>query len=222
MGEIRQLAASDGHHLDAYVADPRGAPRGGLVIVQEIFGINSHIKDVCDGFAADGYLCVAPALFDRVKNGIEFGYGPEDYESAMTTRRKLDWDGALRDVAAAHDCAQAAGKVGIVGYCYGGSVAWLSATRQNPSGAVSYYGGAVAEFSSEKPRCPTICHVGALDKAIPAEKIAVIRANRPEVAVYVYENAGHGFNCDQRDSWNEAAARLARSRTLDHLRTCLG
>lgn len=222
MGEIMELSAGDGHRFDVYQATPSGTPRGGLVVIQEIFGMNSHMRQVCDQYAADGYACIGPALFDRVGKGIELGYGSADQSLGMATRQKLDWDATLRDVAAAHDAVRAFGKVGILGYCFGGSVAWLGATRQDFVCAISYYGGNVAGFANEVPRCPTICHIGSEDKSITAEKIDIIRTSRPEVQVYVYDGAGHGFNCDQRGSWNAAAAHLARQRSLDFLHKNLG
>lgn len=222
MGEVTQLVAADGHRLDAYRVDPSGPPRGGLVIIQEIFGVNSHMRQVCDQYAADGYACIAPALFDRVDKGVELGYDSADQQKGMATRHKLEWDAVLNDVEAAHAAVRAFGKVGILGYCYGGSVAWLGATRQDFACAISYYGGNVAGFADEVPRCPTICHIGSEDKSITADKIDIIRKKRPEVPVYVYEGAGHGFNCDQRGSWNAEAAGLARQRSLDFLRKHVG
>jgi carboxymethylenebutenolidase len=222
MGKTVSVTASDGHKLDLYRAEPAGKPKGGLVVIQEIFGVNSHMREVCDGYAKDGYLCVAPALFDRVGKNIELGYAGADMEKAKTTRAALKWDEALKDVVAAQESIKNAGKVGILGYCYGGSVAWLGATRLDFACAVSYYGGNVAEFANEKPKCPVICHIGSEDASINAEKVAIIKKARPEVTVYVYEGAGHGFNCNQRGSWNEAAAKLARQRTLDFLAKHIG
>jgi carboxymethylenebutenolidase len=222
MGEMTQLIAADNHRLDAYRAGPSGAPRGGLVIIQEIFGMNSHMRQVCDQYAADGYACIGPALFDRASKGIELGYDSEDQQKGMATRQKLEWDAVLKDVEAAHAIVRPFGKVGILGYCFGGSVAWLGATRQDFACAISYYGGNVAQFADEVPRCPTICHIGSEDKPITADKIDIIRQKRPEVPVYVYEGAGHGFNCDQRGSWNAEAAGLARRRSLDFLRKHVG
>lgn len=217
MGEFVQLTASDGHVLDAYRAEPAGTPKGALVVIQEIFGVNSHIREVCDGYAKDGYVCIAPALFDRAGKNIELGYGPEDQETGKATRGKLGWDDVLKDVAAARAAVQDVGGVGILGYCFGGSVAWLGATRMDFRCAVAYYGGNIADFADEKPNCPAICHFGADDKNIPLEKVEKIKQARPEVTVYVYDGAGHGFNCNQRGSYNEAASSLARQRTLEFL-----
>ncbi len=222
MGKTVSLTSKDGHKLDAYRADPTGKPKGALVVIQEIFGVNRHMRSVCDGYAKDGYLCIAPALFDRVAKGIELGYGPDDMPKARDTRGALKWDDVLADVAAAQDAVKGNGKTGILGYCYGGSVAWLGATRMNFACAVSYYGGNVAEFANEKPKCPVICHIGSEDGSINAEKVAIIKKAQPDVPVYIYQGAGHGFNCDERGSWNEAAAKLARGRALEFLAKHIG
>jgi carboxymethylenebutenolidase len=223
MGKMVQLTASDGHKFGAYRADPSGKPRGAIVVIQEIFGANHHIKAVADGYAKDGYVAIAPALFDRVSPNMELGYGPEDQEKGRNTRQQLKWDQVLADVQASHDAVADAGKVGVVGYCFGGSVAWLAATRLNGfSASVSYYGGNVADFANEKPKCPVICHIGAEDKSINAEKVAIIKQAQPNMPVYVYEKSGHGFNCDERGSYNEAAAKTARERSLEFLRKHIG
>jgi carboxymethylenebutenolidase len=222
MGKTVSLTAKDGHKLDAYVAEPAGKPKGGLVIIQEIFGVNSHMKKVTDGYAKDGYLCIAPALFDRVGKGIELGYAGADMDKAKETRAKLTWEDVLADTAAAQDHIKGAGTIGIIGYCYGGSVAWLGATRMNFACAVSYYGGNVADFANEKPKCPVICHIGSEDGGINADKVAIIKKAQPDVPVYIYQGAGHGFNCDERGSWNAEAAKLARERTIDFLKKHIG
>ena len=222
MGKMIQLTASDGHKFGAYRADPAGKAKGAIVLIQEIFGANKHIQNVADGYAKDGYVVVAPALFDRVSPDMQLGYGPEDQEKGKTTRAALKWDAVLADVQASHDAVKGEGKVAIIGYCFGGSVAWLGATRQNFDAAVCYYGGNIADFVDEKPKCPTICHNGTEDKGIPMDKIEKIKAARPEVTVYTYEGAGHGFNCDERGSYHEASAKLARQRTLDFLAKNIG
>jgi carboxymethylenebutenolidase len=213
-----KLTSKDGFELGAYRADPAGKPKGGVVIIQEIFGANKHIKEVCDGYAKDGYVAIAPALFDRVERNLELGYGPEDQEKGKATRAKLNWDNSLADSqAAAEAIRKDAGKVAIIGYCFGGSVAWIGATRGNFDAAVSYYGGNAADFANEKPKCPTICHIGKEDKGIGPDKVEKIKKGQPQVPVYLYDGAGHGFNCDHRGSYNEAAAKTARQRTLDFL-----
>ena len=222
MGKTIRLTASDGHQLDAYQADPEGPPRGAIVIIQEIFGVNGHIRSVCDGYAADGYVAIAPALFDRVERGIELGYDEPDRGRGRDTRGKLSWDGALADVQAAADAVRTAGKVAVVGYCYGGSVAWLAATRLDFAAVVSYYGGNVAEFADEQAKCPVIMHIGDQDKAIDAGKIETIKNAQPDIPLYIYEGAGHGFNCEQRGSYDEEATKVARGRTLEFLAEHIG
>ncbi|HEV8641050.1 MAG TPA: dienelactone hydrolase family protein [Methylomirabilota bacterium] len=223
MGQTVALTAEDGHKLSAYRATPTGKPRGGLVIVQEIFGVNSHIKKVCDGFAADGYVALAPALFDRVEPNVSMGYQQADIERGRAIRGKIGWDAMVADLRAGVRALQADKlKIGVVGYCMGGSVAWLAATRvDGPAAAVGYYGGAVADFASERPRCPVLLHFGETDQSIPHEHWDRIRTAQPTVPMHIYP-AGHGFNCDERASYHEPSARLARERTVDFLRKHLG
>jgi carboxymethylenebutenolidase len=222
MGTNIELTASDGHRLAAYRADPAGKPRGGLVVIQEIFGVNSHMRSVADGYAADGYLAIAPALFDRAERGFEVGYSPPDIERGRAVRAKIALDDALKDVAAAIKAAASAGKVGIVGYCWGGTVAWAAATRLDGLAASSpHYGGGIAEIATERPRCPVMFHFGETDQQIPMTDVEKIRKAQPGQTVHVYA-AGHGFNCDQRGSYHAASAKLARERTLAFLRQHVG
>ena len=222
MGKMFELTAADGVVISAYRADPPGRPRGGLVVAQEIFGINSHICSVCDGFAADGYLAIAPALFDRYQRGFEVGYTPDDIAKGRDLKGKANIDAALRDVSAARDVAAAAGKVGIVGYCWGGYVAWMAASRvAGFACAVPYYGGGMLEAAAEHPKCPVIAHFGELDSGIPVEGVRKFATAHPEIQVHLYA-ADHGFNCDQRGSYNAPAAKLARERTLAFLRQHIG
>jgi len=216
MGDTITLTAEDGHKLAAYRAAPTGAPRGGLVVVQEIFGVNSHIKSVCDGFAADGYVALAPAIFDRVERDFAIGYKPEDIERGRGVRGKLSVEDAVKDVRAAVKALAAERlKVGVVGYCFGGTVAWLAATRiAGIACAVGYYGGGIADTAAETPRCPVLLHWGETDQSIPPEHHARVRAAHPDLPMHIYP-AGHGFNCDQRGSYHEPSAKLARQRTLD-------
>jgi carboxymethylenebutenolidase len=216
MSKAVNLRASDGHELDAYVAQPEGKPRGGLVVVQEIFGVNEHIRSVADRFAREGFYAVAPALFDRVERNVELGYDGEGMKKGIALLQKLSIDNAVKDVDAA---LQYAGKetgkpAGVVGYCYGGTLAWLSATRLAPAAVVGYYGGHIASFAQEKPRVPVMLHFGKHDDHIPATDVAKVQAAHPEVEIYWYE-AGHGFNCDMRGSYNEKAAKEAMARTLE-------
>lgn len=219
MGETVTLRAPDGFELSAYVARPEGEPLAGLVVVQEIFGVNAHIRSVAEGYAKDGFLAVAPAIFDRIQPGIELEYEGEDLQTAMSLVPRLDFDKALSDVAAALDYAaqESAKKAGVVGYCFGGTMAWLAATRLNPSAAVGYYGGRIANYAAEVPKSPVMLHFGKLDTHIPAEGVEKVHAAHPEVEIYWYD-AGHGFNCDMRGSYNEAAAKEARSRSLEFLK----
>ncbi|MBI3031337.1 MAG: dienelactone hydrolase family protein [Candidatus Rokubacteria bacterium] len=223
MGETITLTAEDQHRLTAYRVAPSGAPRGGLVIVQEIFGVNSHIKKVCEGFAADGYVALAPALFDRVEADVALGYGPEDIERGRTIRQKIEFPDMVKDVRAAVRALAAGGaRVGVVGYCLGGTLAWLAATRiDGVACAVGYYGGGIADHAGERPRCPVLLHFGETDQSIPPEHHARIRAAHPDLPMHLYP-AGHGFNCDLRASYHAPSAALARQRTLDFLRIHLG
>jgi len=207
------LVAADGHRLQAYEAVPVGAARGGVVVVQEIFGVNDHIRRVADGYAADGYRVIAPALFDRVRPGIELGYTDADIAEGRKIRGQLTFEQALADVEAARK-ALGDGNIGIGGYCWGGTVTWLAAARlPGFAAAASYYGGGIGQFAVEHPRCPTQCHFGEKDHAIPLTEVAAVRDANPAVEVYTYP-AGHGFNCDARASFDAAAAKLARERTL--------
>ena len=222
MGTMIELSAGDGFRLAAYRADPEGSPRGGLVVVQEIFGVNSHIRDVCDGYAADGYRAIAPALFDRIEKGVELGYTAADIARGREYKAKATADVALLDVDAARGAVAAAGKVGIVGYCWGGFITWLAACRlKGFAGAASYYGGGILDAAGEQPRCPVVAHFGERDHVIPVAGVRAFAEAHADVAVYIYA-ADHGFNCDQRGSYDPAAATLARQRTLDFFRQHVG
>jgi carboxymethylenebutenolidase len=217
MGQAITLTAKDGHKLAGYRADPAGKPRGAIVLIQEIFGVNGHIRRVADGFAKEGYAVVAPALFDRVEKNIELGYGPKDVEAGRDIRTKVPLDGSLADLEAAIAYAKQFGKVGVVGYCWGGSLAFLSATRlDGVAAAVGYYGGMVAQHANEKPRAPTMLHFGDEDQSIPMSDVEKVQKARPDVTTYVY-HAGHGFNCDERGSWSADNAKVALDRTLKFL-----
>jgi carboxymethylenebutenolidase len=214
MGTTQQLTAEDGHRFSAYLASPAGPPRGAVVVVQEIFGVNSHIRAVADGYAQDGYLAVAPALFDRIERGVEIGYTPEDVARGRQLKGAADIDAALRDVAAAIGVVARAGKVGIVGYCWGGFVSWMASARVDGLAcAVVYYGGGVIEHADLEPRCPVLGHFGERDPMIPVAGVRELAARHPGQAIHVYP-ADHGFNCDQRGSYDASAAREARQRTL--------
>lgn len=220
MGEHVMLRASDGHELDAYVARPKAPPVAGLVVIQEAFGVNSHIRSVTDGWAADGFLAVAPALFDRQRRGMELGYTTEDLQKGIAIARSGNVDDRLKDIAAAIDYAkqQTGKRAGVIGYCFGGSMAWLTAARLYPDAAVGYYGGFITKFADEKPQAPLMLHFGLKDDHIPKQEIdSKVAARYPEVPIYWYE-AGHGFNTSDRGSYNPEAARLARQRSLEFLK----
>ena len=222
MGHMTELAAADGFTPSAYRADPGGTPRGGLVVVQEIFGVNSHIRGVCDGFAADGYVAIAPALFDRYEKGVDIGYTPADIARGRELKAVAQIDAALRDVAAARDALTAIGKVGVIGYCWGGYVAWMAASRLTGFAcAVPYYGGGMLDAVGERPKCPVMAHFGERDSMIPATGVREFAAAHPDAQVFLYQ-ADHGFNCDQRASYDAEAAKLARQRTLQFLGKHLG
>jgi carboxymethylenebutenolidase len=222
LGRTVQGTAADGHSLGIYRVDPAGAPRGALVIVQEIFGVNSHIRAVCDDYATQGYVALAPALFDRVERGVELGYQPDDIAAGRAIREKVSLDRALADVEAAAGQVAEAGRVGVVGYCWGGTVAWAAATRSHTfAAAVSYYGGGVPDLADERPNCPVLLHFSEQDHAIPLDGVEKLKKVHPELPVYIYP-AGHGFNCEQRASYHAESARLARERTLAFLREHVG
>ena len=216
MSQQIELVAADGHRLGAYVAAPQGAARGAVVVIQEIFGVNSHIRSVADGYAGEGYLAVAPALFDRLERGLEIGYGDADIQRGIALKGKSPNDKALLDIAAAIAHAQQAGggKVGSVGYCWGGLLSWLSAcSLDGLAAAVCYYGGGMPDQKQLQPRCPVLAHFGRQDHAIPLAGVEAFRAAQPGVELHLYD-AGHGFNCDQRGSYDAASAKLARERSL--------
>jgi carboxymethylenebutenolidase len=211
------LRAEDGHALSAYAAGPRDAKRG-LVVAQEIFGVNRHMRRVCDGFAAEGYAVVCPALFDRTgERGVELGYAPADVTRGRELRGRIDPALTVLDIrAAAAALPASATRRGIVGYCWGGTVAWHGATRTGDFGAaVGWYGGGIAAAKDEMPRCPVQLHFGETDASIPMADVDAIRAARPEVEIFVYPGAGHGFGCDERDSHSPGDAAMARRRTLE-------
>ncbi len=223
MSEWVRVKAADGHELSAYLAKPEGAARGALVLVQEIFGVNGHIRGVADGFAKEGYLVVAPALFDRFERGVELKYEGADMQRAFGFYQQLKPETTLLDVSAAFQYVQGGHKTGVVGYCYGGFTSWISATRGPATGmhavcAVGYYPGGIGSVAAERPACPVLLHFGGRDTHIGAEQVdAVRRQSYPDVTVFLYPEAEHGFNCDERSSFNAAAAQLARERTLEFL-----
>ncbi len=217
------LTASDGFELGAYRADPGATPRGAVVVVQEIFGVNSHIRSICDRLAEIGYVAIAPAIFDRITSDFQSGYSPEEITHARSFIADPDWDGYVRDTDAARAAVADTGKVGIVGFCLGGTIAFLAATRLERIAAASgFYGGGIHRFADEKPQCPVQLHYGSEDTGIPMSNVDIVRARRPDCDIYVYEGAGHGFNCDQRPGFHPEASRKAWDRTVKLLTDHIG
>ncbi len=214
MGKMLELTAADGFKLAAYRADPAGKPKAGLVVIQEIFGVNHHIRNVTDRFAAMGYAALAPALFDRAERGIDIGYDAAAVERGRNLRAAVALDDTLKDMAAVIASLQPAGKVAVIGYCWGGSLAFLAATRASGLAcAVGYYGGMIAAHAEEKPKVPVMLHFGEKDHGIPMTDVRKIIAARPETTVHVYP-ADHGFSCDERASFDRASHELALQRSL--------
>ncbi len=214
MGQNIDLQAKDGHRLNAYRADPEGPAKGCLVVIQEIFGINIHVRDVCDRFAALGYSAIAPALFDRAQTGVELDYDEEGIAAGLALMGQLGWDGPLMDIDAAADVLRPDGKVGVVGYCWGGSLAWLAASRLVVDAAVCYYGGQIPNLVEETPSAPVLLHFGESDASIPMEGVEAVRAAHPDIPLHTYA-AGHGFTCDRRGSYHEESSALALTRTME-------
>jgi carboxymethylenebutenolidase len=223
MGEMIRLTASDGFELGAYRADPIGTPKGAIVVLQEIFGVNGHIQRVTDGYAAAGYVAIAPKLFDRISPDIELGYQPEDMQKGIALKAQSQTDAALLDIEAARKAAASVGKIGVVGFCWGGYLSWLSATRlPGFAAAVVYYGGGIGSVATERPHCPVLLHFGERDKHIPPEHYNAVSAANPDTTeVHVYP-ADHGFNCDERGAYDAESARIARERTLAFFTARLG
>ncbi len=216
MGEAIRLTSLDGFEFDAYRTNPEGTAKGGVVVVQEIFGVNVHIRAVCDRYAEAGYLAIAPAIYDRIEPGLELGYEPDDIPRGREIRGRCDMADVIADVAAAADAAAEAGKVGIVGYCWGGLIVYIAACRLGGrlACASGYYGGGIVQYLNETPAVPLMLHFGSLDASIPLTDVERIGPAHPEIAVHLYEGADHGFNCDLRAQFNPAAAALALERTL--------
>ena len=228
MGKIVELKAADGHELDGYLATPEGKPIGALVVVQEIFGINQSIREVADTYAEDGYVAIAPALFDRFGKGIELGYDEAGMKQAFELYPKLDVETALLDVAAAFSKAKEHhDSVGVLGFCYGGLMSWISATRganvgMRPACVVGYYAGGIGKVATEQPGCPVLLHFGLDDSHIGSDQVDAVRTAHPEVTIYTYEGAQHAFANTHRPSFHPEAAKLARERSLEFLMTHIG
>jgi carboxymethylenebutenolidase len=222
MGEAITLTASDGHTLSAWRDGPADAARA-LVVVQEIFGVNHHIRNVCARFAEAGYAVIAPALFDRVQRGVELGYTQDDVTAGRDLRAKVPEAGPVLDIEAAAAALPAGARRGIIGYCWGGTVSWWGATRTRSFAASScWYGGGIAGTRTEAPHCPVQMHFGEKDASIPMSDVELIRAAQPGVEIFVYAGAQHGFGCDERASFSKPDADLAQARTLAFFKAHLG
>jgi carboxymethylenebutenolidase len=218
VGHDIKLTASDNFQLGGYRADPASAPKAAVVVIQEIFGVNHHIRAICDRFAGNGYVAIAPAIFDRIEPNFQSGYSPEEVAVARKFVANPDWTAMLRDSQAAIDAVKDVGPVGIIGFCLGGSVAYAAATKLSGlSAAIGYYGGAIVRFADDMPKVPTQLHFGEKDAGIPLSDVDTIRAKRPDVEIHVYPGAQHGFNCDERASYDPANASVAKQRSLDFL-----
>ncbi|HVZ69628.1 MAG TPA: dienelactone hydrolase family protein [Rhizomicrobium sp.] len=218
-GKMVPMKMKDGAEIGVYQVQPKGTRRGGLVLIQEIFGVTEHIKELCDGYAGEGYEVWAPALYDREEPNFQATYSPEDIQKAIKIARgQHPFDLSIADAQVCIDGLKVKGPVFMTGYCYGGSVTWAAACRcVGLAAASAYYGSLIPQFANETPKCPTICHFGKHDHGIPMEGVNKVKELHPEVQVYIYD-AGHGFNSDRRDDYNEAAAKLGRQRTLELFR----
>lgn len=216
MGEFTTLMARDGHEFNAWLCAPKGTPRGAIVVAQEIFGVNRHIRGVTDGFAAEGYVAIAPCLFDRVRRGIELGYSEPEVQQGRGYRLQIPKEKTLLDLSASINVTKHSGRVAVVGYCWGGTLAYLAARELPVSCAVSYYGGQIKDHLDKPPRRPVMYHFGEKDPYIPHADIEKIRAVDPTGIFHLYP-ADHGFNCEERASYDAASAQLARERTLQFL-----
>jgi carboxymethylenebutenolidase len=215
MGKMIRLKANDGHELDAYLAEPQGEAKGGIVVVQEIFGVTNHIKRVADQYAAQGYRAIAPAMFDRVERNVMLDYS--QIQKGLEYMHQLTWPNTLADLNAAANEIRGAGSASVVGYCWGGTVAHVAASDLTLDAAISYYGGGVAKMLDKKPRCPIVYHFGDKDASIPLPDVDKIKKANPESPVFVYPGAGHGFNCDERGSYSAKDAKIAFERSLEFL-----
>jgi carboxymethylenebutenolidase len=215
MGQEVTLTSSDGFKLGAYRAEPKGAPKGAVVVIQEIFGVNHHIRAVTDRLADAGYVAVAPAVFDRMQKNFETGYTPDDMTVARAMVGKADFPAMLRDTQAAIDSVNGVGKVGITGFCMGGTIVFLATAQLSGlSGGVAYYGGQIAKNVDLKPKVPIMMHFGEKDAGIPMPDVDTIKAKHPTAEIFVYPGAQHGFHCDERASYDKTSAEVAYERTL--------
>ena len=209
--------AKDGHIVDLYVAKPKSEAVATVIVLQEIFGITDHIKDVCKQYAAHGYLAIAPALFDRIKKNIVLDYS--SFAEGRDYKMQLQDEQVLLDIAASAATAENDLKVAVIGFCFGGALSYLASTRLNLDCAISYYGGGIAEkYINQNPLCPIMYHFGALDPIIPSTDVAAIQSNHPEGVFHIYEDAGHGFNCSDRRDYHSESAKIAFAKSLEFLK----
>jgi carboxymethylenebutenolidase len=215
---MTRLMAQDGHACDAFLAEPQGDVRGSVVLAQEMYGLNEYLRDTCRFFAAHGYRTIAPALYDRAERGLVFPYEKEAHDRAQKVYKNWDFENALNDLDAARDHVSERGKCAVIGYCWGGTLAWLAACRRRYAGAVAYYGSMMPDFSHETPQCPVIAHVGSRDNTMPPARLDLFRAAQPNVPLYIWEGAAHGFdNSGRTERFHPQACASARQVTLDFL-----
>ena len=218
-----KITASDGHEFSAYCAKPEGKPRGGLLVIQEFFGVNGHIRRVCDQYAADGYLALSPAIFDRVERDVELAYDEAGMNKGRELRAKLDLSKCMLDIQSTIDAAGSAGKVAALGYCWGGSLAYIASARlAGLACAVGYYGAQIAAHVDETPRVPVLLHYAEVDEYLPQSDIEKVRNAHPSIVIFQYPGTEHGFNCDDRRFYEPKSAALARERTLAFLAANVG
>jgi len=218
MGQDIKLTASDGFQFGCYRANPVDMPKGAIVVIQEIFGVNHHIRSICDRLAKEGYAAFAPSSFDRMEPNFQSGYSPEEVQNALKYVGNPDWAAFLRDTQATIDAAKSVGPVGIIGFCLGGVITYLAAARLNgASAAVGYYGGGIVHFADERPKVPTQLHFGEKDAHIPLTDVETIRVKQPDVEVFTYPGADHGFHCDARASYDKVSSDIAWPRSLTFL-----
>ena len=216
MNEILEMTAKDNHQFSAYISQPSGKPKAGIVIIQEIFGINAHIREVADLYASKGYLCIAPSLFDRIEKNITLNYDETGVTKGRNLKELCD-KYALKDIEASITLVSSAGKVGVIGYCWGGSLSWrIGCKASNLSASVCYYGGDILKLKNLKPKCNVLTHFGEFDKGIPIKDVRIFEKKRPEVLTYIYP-ADHGFNCNHRSQFSNTCAEIALDRTLKFL-----
>ena len=216
MNELIEITAKDNHKFSAYISQPSGKPKAGIVIIQEIFGVNTHIREVTDLYASKGYLCIAPSLFDRIEKNVTLNYDGKGISKGRNLKELCDKD-ALKDIEASISVVSSAGKVAVIGYCWGGSLSWrIGCEVSNLSASICYYGGDIPKLKDLEPKCKVLTHFGELDKGIPINDVKIFEETQPDVLTYTYP-ADHGFNCDHRSQYNKKCANIAIERTLKFL-----